>query len=1213
MDKQEYKILTEEIMTLIASEQFVEAAKIADKIDWRKVRSFSMLQRISDLYKSNRRYEEALEIELLAYDRNSNSRSIVYSLCELYLETGDLVSALQYLALFKRMAPNDASVYILQYKVLELEETSLEDKIELLEEFCRKDYREEWAYQLAYLYHRIGFATKCIEACDQLITWFGDGPFVIKAMELKMLHTKLTPKQQEVYDKRMHIQSEIEAVESDEYTSEKPEPGAMPELGEDEDFHVKTIDMSKFNTINLQKALAESMRELMGEEENKNEKITQKLMSPMMDDDTNPLMDTDAILEGEGEYESEELAENYGDYNYNEDYPAEEYAEEGYEEGEYAEEPVYEEPIYDEAAVVENEVPANTPEGVPDETAFIANPGYRFASTNTEPQRVSARDEAYEEEPVFEEPVYEEPALYEREAEDIVNDIVNRHAQTDTFFDDKTGDIIIDTPPAGMVNESAFDDIEKISEDAAMALAAATIGAAVGGTGKIKLTGDTGNLKIDENGKIRTGGFSAKGMPMPEKKPEKAPSNATLVKDEEAKDEAKKVNPAGFTIPLMPVEPAIPGSSVTSPEMFTAKVGNVVNSSSAAASSKSTGNTEKLNKILSLENDGQISLALSSEPVVEKQITGQLNLDDMMDQWESKKHDAELQQQEDIKNSILEKTGNIFDNYDKGAKTGILAQIEEEEKANKRILKNDLELKKADDLKLTEPEVSEDIDDLEDKKPFSATEALNRTFKNTIWDEIEKAESGAAGVAGALAEGAVAAGALVAGAEAAGEAAAAGLAGEVAGDVAGVAAALASDLPIEGATSDEGVTFGDTQIIDSDIKTEAAALAAMEIAESSNDEPIEEDGSQDEQYTDEAYAEDEYAGEYDEQYDEDGNLIEGEYVEGYYDEDGNYVEGYYTDEVYEDEESQYAEESYEDEYAQEDYEEEVAASLNTAEINDIGHALEANAEKVESDVVNESNDDYSVDEERELSVDEKELFGDFLYSKKMRGQILEAVDIINLAPYVGNVIITGDSDTEITALAKAMIKEVQLIDSNFSASKVAKISGLKLNKKDINQIISKLANGALIVENAGELNKDTLENLTKALENDKDGIIIVLTDSKKNIEKLIDSYGIITGYFGARVDITPMNEMALIEYAKKYAYSREYKIDEEKAVLALSERIGELQIGDHNVTTKEIEDIVEDAIWHSERAKISGFVNILLNKRYDYDDMVILREKDFEY
>ena len=92
-----------------------------------------------------------------------------------------------------------------------------------------------------------------------------------------------------------------------------------------------------------------------------------------------------------------------------------------------------------------------------------------------------------------------------------------------------------------------------------------------------------------------------------------------------------------------------------------------------------------------------------------------------------------------------------------------------------------------------------------------------------------------------------------------------------------------------------------------------------------------------------------------------------------------------------------------------------------------------------------------------------------------------------------------------------------------------------------------------------------------------------------------------------------MNEMALIEYAKKYAYSREYKIDEEKAVLALSERIGELQIGDHNVTTKEIEDIVEDAIWHSERAKISGFVNILLNKRYDYDDMVILREKDFEY
>ena len=426
---------------------------------------------------------------------------------------------------------------------------------------------------------------------------------------------------------------------------------------------------------------------------------------------------------------------------------------------------------------------------------------------------------------------------------------------------------------------------------------------------------------------------------------------------------------------------------------------------------------------------------------------------------------------------------------------------------------------------------------------------------------------------------------------------------EVAGEAA-LAAAGAQVVAgtLEGASSDEGVTFGDTTIIDSDIKTESAAQAAMELADGADiEEEVVEEETQ-EILEEGEYAEEEY---YEEgEYTEDGEYYEDEeyYQDGEYYEEGEYAE----DGEYYEEEEYYEEGEYEEDAPNE-------TTLNTAEINNIGEALEANADQERRQTAEESNDDYSVDEERELSTEEKALFADFLYSKKMRGQILEAVDIINLAPYVGNVIITGDGDTEITQLAKAMIKEVQLIDNNFVSSKVAKISGSKLNMKNIPQMFTKLGNGALIVERAGELTKDTLENITKALENDKDGIIIVLTDNKKAIDKLIDSYSIITGYFNARVDITPMNEMALIEYAKKYAYSREYKIDEEKAVLALSERIGELQIGDHNVTTKEIEDIVEDAIWHSQKAKVSGFVNILLNKRYDYEDMVILREKDFEY
>ena len=127
MNKQEYKLLSEEIMTLTANEQFQDAAEIADRIDWRKVRSFSMLMKISELYQLNRRYEDALELMLMAYDHNPKSRDIVYSLCELYILLENHVKALEFLALYKRMAPHDPGVYILQYKLQELEGAALEE------------------------------------------------------------------------------------------------------------------------------------------------------------------------------------------------------------------------------------------------------------------------------------------------------------------------------------------------------------------------------------------------------------------------------------------------------------------------------------------------------------------------------------------------------------------------------------------------------------------------------------------------------------------------------------------------------------------------------------------------------------------------------------------------------------------------------------------------------------------------------------------------------------------------------------------------------------------------------------------------------------------------------------------------------------------------------------------------------------------------------
>ena len=223
LDKYEYRLKSEEIQRLIEEEQYAEAAEIADSIDWRRVKSATMLQKIAALYRVNRRNEDSKEILMLAYDRYPTNRSVLYSLCEVSIELDEVVQAIEFYKEFVRQAPRDNGVFTLRYKILEAQEASLEERIELLEELKKRDYQEEWGYELAYLYHRVGLATKCVEECDDIILWFGDGPIVMKAMELKMLHTPLTKVQQQNYEDmkyKQQLEAEGYATEEDTYSEE---------------------------------------------------------------------------------------------------------------------------------------------------------------------------------------------------------------------------------------------------------------------------------------------------------------------------------------------------------------------------------------------------------------------------------------------------------------------------------------------------------------------------------------------------------------------------------------------------------------------------------------------------------------------------------------------------------------------------------------------------------------------------------------------------------------------------------------------------------------------------------------------------------------------------------------------------------------------------------------------------------------------------------
>lgn len=329
MDKYEYKVRADEIKSLIAAGDYEEAVKIADTIDWRRVKSVMMLCTVSDLYKINRRYEDSRDILLLAYEKQ-RGRLIVYSLCELSIKLGEFVQAIEYYKEFVQLAPKDSGRYVLQYKLYEAQDVSLEERIEVLEELKKQDYREKWAYELAYLYHRVGLESKCIEECDEMILWFGEGRYVLKAYELKMLHTSLTPEQQMNYEQlkqtgklrkpeieeerekvQYEAQSETEEETDDEFSSQlnqltddtKKIPQPQEESADELDIQVKTVDVSQYNTINLQKELAESMREFL--EDHKTQEM------PGLHQDTDEMkMITEEDLQIPGETKQEAVSED---------------------------------------------------------------------------------------------------------------------------------------------------------------------------------------------------------------------------------------------------------------------------------------------------------------------------------------------------------------------------------------------------------------------------------------------------------------------------------------------------------------------------------------------------------------------------------------------------------------------------------------------------------------------------------------------------------------------------------------------------------------------------------------------------------------------------------------------------------------------------------------------------------------------------------------
>lgn len=947
MDKSEYKLRAEEIKDLISRGEYAQAAEIADTIDWRRVKSVMMLCTISDLYKINRRYEDARDMLLLAYERRPGGRTICYSLCELSIKMEEYVQAIEYYKEFVQVAPKDPGRYILQYKLYEAQDVSLEERIAVLEELKKRDYREKWAYELAYLYHRVGLAARCVEECDELILWFGEGKYVIKAMELKMLHQPLTPEQQEKYDHR------FDAPGTQQYSQNYAQD---PGYGQNETY------------------------------------------------------DPNQGYVQDGSYDPNQGYAQGGSYDPNQGYA---------QDGSYDSDPdnvqegAYDQ-VIDDTRVYEPVQPQQAP-AQPAEDDFDIHVKTmdvgQYNTINLQAELAAGLREVLSEDHAKE-----------------TSDSITRSIVAPMIDPGDSDTESLDYPEIADVSE---DDLEPETEQMESSEVF------FGETGEI---GDLSQVPQVETEEILP------EEPVVARRTDVVPELSEVQKTPEVQEIVKE--PETQKVPEAPVEPP-----------------------------------KELADVLAQESDGQISLVMPEAESIEKQITGQMNIEDILAEWERKKKENLEKREEEVRQHVLQQTGAMFTEFEQAVRDGLLEKLEKEKAAD------------------TADTVAEDTTDT---------------------DEVEELEE--------------------------------------------ITEEPATEEPVE-------------------------ELTEATPAEEAEQEPVEELPEEDtvEELAEEPAYEPE-AEEFEEPAEPEAEIYEQEEI---VDEEQAEPEEAMDDEPVEEPTAE-AVESVDEETASEEIE------LTAEETPEAGEA----PEQPERPAV--ERDKAKV---RALTREERELYAPFIQSRSAREQLVKAIDNISLAAYTGNVIITGEEGMDTLSLAKNMVREIQATDSNFSG-KVAKISGHALNKKDTADTLSKLKNGALIICKASEMNDATANVLHKALQQESQGIVIILEDTKRDIDKFLEKHEKLRECFTARMDVEALSNNTLVAFGKQYAREMEYSIDE-LGELALHTRIEDMQTIDHVVTVVDVKQIVDEAIAHANKKTLKHFFDVLFAKRYDDEDMIILTEKDF--
>ncbi len=1185
MDKYEYKLRLEEIKSLNRKGRFQEAAQVADGIDWKKVRNVSTLGIISDVYKVNRRFEDAKAILLLANEQSPQNRRILYSLCDLTIKMGQVVEALEYYKEFVQLSPNDNNKYILLYKIYEAQDISLDERIAVLKEYKKREYNEKWAYELAFLYHRVGLATECVEECDQLILWFGEGKYVAKAMELKMRYVPLSPAQQQAYERifgrrpmeQQEVPPDTEDAEDIEETDTALEPAAdaqeeMPADGE-LDIQVKTMDMGKYNTMNLQAALAESMREVLepvdagaeeygGDNAEYQEDITRiQEASAVWDAQATGQLEEE-MQEADGQQEiaeSGDPTERSGmDAFFGQEYDGQ--ISMALQEGRVAEKQITGQMSIEDVLAEWEALKKQNEEKRREETRrrMLQQTGSMFEDFDQ-----NSRDGVLE--------------RLQREESLPVEEVQKRYVR-ETFPPSKADNVERTEPGSASITDFASGQpVRPMPANAAARVVMAAQGAvetAVAGVQKIPA--DKGMVEGTPMEEITGGGTPVTNIPastdagaqLSDAEQKRLSIEALMREAEEKQREARELlmqlererqlaaqqaagMPPGQNVAEQP-------QSVQYGENVAGQPQSVQYAENVAGQPQSVQYGENVagqpQSVQYGENvAGQPQQAQYAENVAGQPQSVQYgeNVAGQLQQVQYAENVAGQPQSVQYAENMTEQPGQESIGQSQAAQ---FAQQPQAAQYVQGVPGQPQGVQYAQGM----PGQPQDVQYVQGMpgQPQDVPYAQGMPGQPQDVQYVQGMPGQPQDVQ--YAQGMPGQPQDVQYAQ--------GMPGQLQN------AQYVQSMPGQPQSTQYGQGMpGQPQGVQN-VQGMPGQLQGAQYVQGMPEQP------QDAQYAQQ--------------------LQTAQYVQG--------MPG-------QPQSAQYAQQPQSTQYAQGMPGQLQPAQLIQNPAEQAQQPVQDTAEpQTEQDMgsTQELIRDKQLEEhERSMTQDEKDLFSPFVPTKGAMRQLIKALDSLSLSAYTGNMIITGAPGSDMIKLAKSVVKIMRVRDRNFSGQ-IAKINGDVLNSRSAVEVVSKIPNGALIIEKGGKLSNKGAVELANALNQEQTGLIVFLLDSKRAIASLMEKNPLLASCFTARFDIEAMDTAMLVKYGCQYAYNMEYAIDE-MGRLALHTRIEDMQTKNHAVTVEEVREIIEEAIAHAERFSVTHFTDILFRRRYDDDDMVILKERDF--